>query len=185
MSGVTRGAWTPSDDLPQHIGGPPTLSMPDDWTLSTAWKRAQTEADRGGPVNDAERIVNLSDGEEMHRCLWALQGRTLVAYCDCHGHSYHDGWCAHLASLWWQWIRGCIVVSHLNTGREYSTPPAWLQLDDDPTRYDELTPAVLDAFLTCRLGSLGVREYARQSGRSPGTVGNLLADAPETAEAHR
>jgi len=70
-------------------------------------------------------------------------------------------------------------VSHLDTGREYPAPPAWLQLDDDPTRYD-LTPASLDAYLTCDLGSLGVREYARYSGRSPGTVGNLLASARDS-----
>jgi len=174
-----RSQWQPSDDLPGQIGGPPTLSMPDDWTLSTAWQRAQTESDRGGAVNDAERVVYLSDGDEMHRCLWALQGRTLVADCDCQGHKYNGGWCAHLASLWWQWVRGGIVVSHLDTGRQYPAPPAWLQLDDDPTDYDHLTPAELDAYLTCELGSVGVREYARLSGRSPGTIGNLLADARE------
>jgi len=44
--------WQPSDDLPDRLGGPTTLSMPDDWTLSTPWQRAQDEADTGGPIND-------------------------------------------------------------------------------------------------------------------------------------
>ncbi|GGM46210.1 hypothetical protein GCM10009006_29360 [Haloarcula argentinensis] len=159
--------------------------MPDDWTLSTAWKRAQSETDRGGAINDAERVVYLTDSDSTHRVLWALKGRTLVAECDCAGHKYHAGWCAHVASLWWQWVRGQIVVAHLDTSREYPAPPAWLRLDDDPTAFDQLTPAELDAYLTCDLGSLGVREYARLSGRSPGTVGNLLGSARDEMEGPR
>lgn len=177
--------WQPSDDLPQQIGGPSTLSMPEDWTLSTSWQRAQRESDDGGPINDAERLVYLTESETPHRVLWALQGRTLLAECDCQGHQYNDGWCAHVASLWWQWVRGDVVVTHLDTGRQYPEPPAWLRLDDDPTAYEQLTPAELDAYLTCDLGSLGVREYARRSGRSPGTVGNLLGAARKEMEGRR
>lgn len=184
MSRASR-SWQSSDDLPGQIGGPPTLSMPDDWTLSTAWERAQTESDRGGAINDAERVVYLSGGDSTHRVLWALTGRTLAAECDCAGYQYHGGWCAHVASLWWQWVRGGIVVTHLDTGRQYPAPPAWLRLDDDPTAFDHLTPAELDAYLTCELGSLGVREYARLSGRSPGTIGNLLASARDGMEGRR
>lgn len=40
MSSHSR-TFQPSDDLPRRIGGPSTLSMPDDWTMSTPWKRAQ------------------------------------------------------------------------------------------------------------------------------------------------
>jgi DNA-directed RNA polymerase specialized sigma24 family protein len=40
-----------------------------------------------------------------------------------------------------------------------------------------LTAAQMDAYLTCDLGDVGVREYARQTDRSPGTVGNLLSRA--------
>ncbi|WP_058992737.1 SWIM zinc finger family protein [Haloarcula sp. CBA1127] len=184
MSRASR-SWQSSDDLPQSIGGPSTLSMPDDWTLSTAWRRAQSENDRGGAINDAERVVYLSDGDSTHRVLWALQGRTLVADCDCAGYQYHGGWCAHVASLWWQWVRGQIVVAHLDTGRKYPSPPAWLRLDDEPTAFNQLTPAELDAYLTCDLGSLGVREYARLSGRSPGTIGNLLRSARDEMEGRR
>ncbi len=105
MSRAER-SWQPSDDLPGTVSGPSTLSMPDDWTMSTAWQRAQQESDDGGAINDAERIVTLSDGDDYHRVLWALKSRTLVAECDCQGYHYNDGWCAHVASLWWQWVRG-------------------------------------------------------------------------------
>jgi len=184
MSRASR-SWQPSPDLPTEIGAPPTFSMPENLTGNRSWERAYLEDDEGGPVNDAERMVYLTGSAFPHRCLWALQGRTLVADCDCQAHRYQSGWCPHVASLWWQWITGHISVTHVETGREYPAPPAWLQLDDDPTAYEQLTPAELDAYLTCDLGSLGVREYARVSGRSPGTVGNLLADARAKTEAHR
>jgi len=78
-------------------------------------------------------------------------------------------------------VRGGILVSHLDTGRDYPAPPSWLSLDDPAGRdaYDHLTPAELDAYLTCELGDLGVREYADTTGRAPGTVGNLLRRARE------
>lgn len=180
MSSQVR-SWVESDDLPQQIGGSPVLSMPDDWTYSTAWQRAQRETDEGGPISDAERMVYLSDGEEPHRCTWALKGRTLLAECDCRGHQYNDGWCAHVASLWWQWNRGLIDVHHLDTSREYPTPPAWLRIDA-PTKqhaFEDLTPAETDAYLSVDLTDAGVREFARHTDRAPGTVGNLLASARE------
>jgi hypothetical protein len=184
MSGTTQEPWQPSEDRDERLGGPPTFTMPSDLTGNKSWERAYLEDDEGGPINDAERMVFLTGSDYPHRCLWALQGRTLVADCDCEAHQYHE-WCAHVASLWWQWITGRLVVTHVETGRDYPAPPAWLELDDDPTAYDHLTPAELDAYLTCQLGSIGVREYARQSGRSPGTVGNLLERARRKMEAGR
>jgi len=178
-------SWEPSGDLDDPIGGPPTLSLPDDWTCSTAWKRAQTEQDHGGPITDAERLVFLSGSESPHRVTWALRGRTLIADCDCRGHLCHGGWCAHVASLWAQWSRGEIVVDHLETGRQFPLPPTWLRLDDDTERYDDLPPAQLDAYLACQLGDTGVREYARETGRAPGTLGNHLRRARETLEGER
>lgn len=179
MSLGTR-SFEPSDDLGDRLGEPSSFSMPDpsDLTGSMAWERAQTERDEGGPINDAERMVSLSGSEWPHRVTWALRGRTLVADCDCDGWRYHD-FCAHLASLWWQWVRGEIVVRHLDTGRDYPEPPCWLSLDDPPgrTAYDHLTPAELDAYLTCDLGGVGNRQFADFSGRSAGTVGNLLRRA--------
>ena len=164
-----------------RIGGPPTLSFPEKWTLSTAWKRAQEEHDQGGPINRAERMVALSDGEGHHRVTWALKGNTLVAECDCAGYQYHGGWCAHVASLWWRWNLGEITVTHLDTGQEYEHPPSWLRIDGEGETDvgGGLTPAELDAYLTCQLGDVGPREYARHTDRSPGTVGNLLGRARE------
>ncbi|MBO4248882.1 hypothetical protein IL252_13745 [Halomicrobium sp. IBSBa] len=48
-----------------------------------------------------------------------------------------------------------------------------------------LTPAELDAYLTCEWGDVGVREYARQTDRSPGTVGNQLRWAREKVGGQR
>lgn len=48
--------------------------------------------------------------------------------------------------------------------------------DDDPDDQD-LTDAERDAWTRVEQGDTGVREFARKTGRSPGTVGNLLARA--------
>jgi len=170
-------AFTPSDTLDDRLGSPDTLRFPEDWTLSTSWQRAQEEADHGGPVNDAERMVWLEDSDEPHRVVWALAGQDLHAECDCASGRFR-GWCAHLASCWWRWVRGEIVVIHLDTGREYRTPPSWLDLDGrHDTDLSALSPAELDAYLACDVGDVGVRQWARHTDRSPGTVGNLLSRA--------
>jgi len=161
----------------------PPLEFPDEWTYSTSWQRAQTEADQGGPINATERVVWLADGDP-HRVVFVLDGATLRARCSCDGWHYRE-FCAHVASCWWRWVRGEIAVTHQQTGREYRLPPDWVRLDrDSPAseQLDGLTAAELDAFLTCELGLVGVREYARKTGRAPGTVGNLLRRAREKAE---
>lgn len=40
-----------------------------------------------------------------------------------------------------------------------------------------LSPAQRKAYLACEKGEYGVREFAREIGRSPGTVGNHLRRA--------
>jgi hypothetical protein len=162
------------------------ITFPDEWTLSGSWQRAQTEEDHGGPINDAERMVYLDESDDPKRCTFVLVGRTLRTHCSCDGYHYRD-WCAHIASLWWRWIRGEIAVSHLTTEREYQTPPDWLRVCErgEPRRYDGLTPAELEAFLTCELGETGVREYARKTNRAPGTLGNLLRRAHEKVGGQR
>lgn len=179
MSLGTRN-WQASDDRPRHLGDPPTFTLPDDFTGNTSWERAQRETVTANPVNDAEWMVSLSGSDGIHRVLWALRGRTLVADCDCPDHQYHD-FCAHVAGLWWRWVRGDLTVTHLDTAREYRHPPSWLSLDDPAGRdaYDDLAPAQLDAYLHCQLGSVGPREWARHTGRAFGTVGNQLATARE------
>lgn len=157
------------------------ISFPQEFETSGSWDR-KTEYDKGGRINDAERMVWLENSDEPHRVVFVLSGRTLRVDCDCAAHHYDD-WCAHIASCWWDWITGDLTVSHLQTGREYEHPPEWLrvQLDGEPKQYDGLTSAELDAYLTCELGDRGVREYARLSDRAPGTVGNLLRRAREKA----
>ena len=49
----------PSDTQPVA----PPLEFPEEWTLSTSWGRAQIEADQGGPITDAERVVTVTAGE--------------------------------------------------------------------------------------------------------------------------
>jgi len=161
----------------------PPLEFPEEWTYSTSWERAQSEADQGGPITDAERVVWL-EGGDPHRVVWVLDGATLRARCSCDGWRYRE-FCAHVASCWWRWVRGEIAVMHQQTGREYRTPPEWLRFGGDrPDRaqLDGLTAAELDAYLTCELAHIGVREYARRTGRAPGTVGNLLRWAREKVQ---
>lgn len=49
------------------------------------------------------------------------------------------------------------------------------QFKPDPT--EDLTPAERDVWEAVVNGDHGVREYARESNRAPGTVGNLLRRA--------
>ena len=181
MSRAESIDWDGSDALDDRLGQPQELTFPDDWTLSDSWKRAQTERDRGGPAEtDAERYVFLEGSDHPHRVVFALSKDRLIADCDCHSFRYRD-WCAHVASCWWQWVRGRIDVQHLDFDRAYQTPPAWLTFGYNPQSdaLEALTPAELEAYLHCDLGNVGVREHARRTGRSPGTVGNLLRRARE------
>jgi DNA-binding CsgD family transcriptional regulator len=182
----------------------PTLTFPDGWTLSGAWRRAQEARAHVGPVTPAEFDVMLSrpdsppdlsdltDAEavvyhrveqhdqtaaqaardterhpstartllrrarekvadlppewgDRHRVLFALHDRRLAAECDCEAHRW-DGWCAHLALLWWRWVRGKIAVTDLDDGREWLTPPEWLSVTDEthPDTAAEPRPARTD-----------------------------------------
>jgi hypothetical protein len=169
--------WEASDALDERLTDPERLEFPDDWTLSTSWQRAQTENDQGGTINDAERMVYLEDSDNPKRVLFALEDDRLKAECSCKAWIYR-GWCAHVAKCWWAWINGEIVVHHLDTGRDYQHPPAWLQFDRERTAdMDGLSAAQLDAYLTCELANVGVTEYADKTDRAKGTVGNLLARA--------
>jgi len=158
----------------------PPLEFPDDWTTSRSWERAQTESDTGAPINDAERVVWLEEGEP-HRMAFFLNGRTPRARCSCDGWHYRD-WCAHVASCWWRWIQGDLSVSHVQTGRDYQSPPAWLALEDSHDRLDALTPKQLDVYLSCQLAGVGVVEFAQQTDRAHSTVSELLSRALQTVE---
>jgi DNA-binding CsgD family transcriptional regulator len=57
------------------------------------------------------------------------------------------------------------------------TPQATLGEFSRTAELSPLTDAEQDAWTAVEQGDRGVREYARETGRSPGTVGNLLARA--------
>lgn len=48
--------------------------------------------------------------------------------------------------------------------------------------YPDLTPAEREVYVAVEVAGYGVREVARDTGRSPGTVGNLLARARPKVE---
>lgn len=156
------------------------LTFPDDWENGESWQRAQTESDQGGPINDAERMVWLSESDEPHRVTFVLVGRVLRVDCDCASHHYRD-WCAHVAKCWWEWVAGDLSVAHVQTGGEYDQPPGWLQVATwgEPCQYDALTPKQLEAYLHCEIGDWGVTEFAEATGRAKGTIGNQLGNARE------
>lgn len=184
---MSKAASGSNAELPERIGEVSTFERPEGWTLTESWQRAQTERDRGNPINDAERMVWLEGSDTPKRVLWAIEGASLKAECPCASGVYRD-WCAHLASLWWQWVRGRLHVTHLTTGRQYRFPPLWIfdeRPDHDREAIRGLTPKQMGAYLACELGDKGVREYARETARSPGTVGNHLRWARESVEVER
>ncbi|QSG15169.1 hypothetical protein [Halapricum desulfuricans] len=70
MSALSRSAepsWQPIDNVADQISGPPTLSLPEDWTLSTTWQRAQEETDAGGLITSpsvSSRSATVTTGTE-------------------------------------------------------------------------------------------------------------------------
>jgi len=162
------------------------ITFPDGFEMGESWQRAQREEDSGGWVNDAERMVWLDDSDEPHRVTFVLVGEVLRVDCDCASHHYRD-WGPHVAKCWWEWLNGGLSVTHLQTGREYETPPEWLRVAErgQPRQYDGLSSAQLDCYLTCELGDTGVREYARLTDRAPGTIGNHLRRAREKVGGQR
>ncbi len=178
--------WEPSDALDERLTDPERLAFPEDYTHTESWQRAITERnEHGGPINEAERMVWLEDSDKPKRVLFALIEDDLHAECGCASWQYRD-WCAHVAWCWWKWVRGHIIVHHMDTGRDYRHPPAWLQFSGDRDRdVSGLTPAELDAYLTCDLAGVGVTEYADATDRVKGTVGNLLSRARVKVEGER
>jgi hypothetical protein len=77
----------------------------------------------------------------------------------CKGHTFNDGPCAHLFAVWNHTLR------YEQRAREI--------VDN----LDVLGECQREVWLRVEHGDYGVREYARLTGRAPGTVGNLLASA--------
>ena len=58
------------------------ISFPDSFDTSGSWDR-KTEHDKGGWINDAERMVWLENSDEPHRVVFVLSGRTLRVPSRC------------------------------------------------------------------------------------------------------
>lgn len=112
-----------------RLGGPDGLVFPSNWTLSTSWRRAQSADASKNPLTDQEWMVQIDDGDR-HRVTFAVENSEIVADCDCDGWTYRD-WCAHVAHLWWCWVRGQAVVTDIDTGRNLTMPPAWLTVETE------------------------------------------------------
>jgi len=117
-----------------RVGEPPRLRFPEGWTLSTSWKRAQAAPAECGPANAAEFdvLMGYTDGRDdlaHHRVLFAILNGSLRAECPCDGYAYR-GFCAHVAHLWWRWVRSDIAVTDLDNGRTHLSPPWWLSVPD-------------------------------------------------------
>ena len=86
------------------------LTFPDEFAMSGSWER-KFERDRGGWINDPERMVWLANSDKPHRVTFVLVGAVLRVDCDCTAHHYDD-WCAHVAKCWWEWVTGPLTVTH-------------------------------------------------------------------------
>ncbi|WP_232703136.1 SWIM zinc finger family protein [Halobacterium wangiae] len=123
--------------LDGRLGPPPKLVFPEGWTLSGAWKRAQSAEAYLGPTEGRAHydvLLGRENGDmgDKHRVLFAIQNGALRADCDCKAHQYRD-WCAHVAVLWWRWTRGRITVRNLDTDQTHVSPPWWLAIPDEET----------------------------------------------------
>ncbi|MHB9287375.1 SWIM zinc finger family protein [Halobacteriales archaeon Cl-PHB] len=119
-----------ADRLDRRLTARPVLTFPEGWTLSGSWQRAQTARSRVSSYNAAEWNVVLGHPGSnqpggFHRVLFAVESGDVLADCNCRSYEYRD-WCAHVAHLWWLWATGYLVVTDLNDGTQYGTPPEWV-----------------------------------------------------------
>lgn len=114
------------------IGGPQKLVFPDGWTFTASWRRAQSSTAKKNPLNEAEWMVQIDDGEP-HRTTFVVEEGDLRADCDCDGWHFRD-WCAHVAHLWWSWTRGLAVVTDIDSDKSLLMPPAWLSVETEGER---------------------------------------------------
>jgi hypothetical protein len=111
-----------TDDLP--LGGYPEVDLPDDFADSTPWSRARQEDTVVSPINRAEWMVKVGDGDR-HRVAFGTVSGQPVGECDCKGYAYNDGWCAHLAAAFLAYVRQEIVVADLDRDLREENADLW------------------------------------------------------------
>lgn len=120
--------------LRQSKPGPKPIQFPTGWTQTGSWRRAQSSPSTVGPISpETYRLMlgypNSADIGEPYRVTFAILDGDLVVECACDSYHYRQ-WCAHVAHLWWRWVRDRLVVVDLDTGRSHRTPPVWLSVGD-------------------------------------------------------
>jgi hypothetical protein len=111
--------------IDRPLGGWPTIDLPDDFGDSTSWQRARDEESTVEPINRAEWMVRVGDGDR-HRVVFGTRSGTPVGECDCKGYTYHE-WCAHLAAMLLAYVREEIVVGDLDADLDEELAMLWRQ----------------------------------------------------------
>lgn len=132
MSSPATSVQDARDQLDRRIGGSPRLVLPEKFTFTNSWKRAQAAREvEIGPAEDAAHFdvcLGYADSHELgdrHRVLFCVENGALRAECSCKAWTFRD-WCAHVAVLWWRWSRGRSGVTNLDTGEVLLERPWWL-----------------------------------------------------------
>jgi len=109
----------------ERVGGYPDFDLPDDFGDSTSWERAKEEETAIEPVNRAEWMVSVGDGDR-HRVVFGTRSGTPVAECPCKGYTHHE-WCAHVAAMMLAYVRDEVVVADLDTDPDEELAMLWRQ----------------------------------------------------------
>lgn len=116
-----------STDVP--LGGYPEIDLPDDFGETTSWQRARSEETRVEPLNRAEWMVRVGDGDR-HRVAFGTRSGQPVGQCDCKGYTHHE-WCAHVAAVFLAYVRDDIVVADLDVDLAEENAMLWRQYRRD------------------------------------------------------
>lgn len=136
---------------------------------STSWERADARQASIEAIGTYGYRVSLPDSDNEHVVAIGKREGLYVGYCECRGFEYNPGPCAHLCAL--------RKADYLG---EHGVNVAEVEVSDEPPTPDlsVLTDAERNAYVACRIGDTGVREYQRERGySSKGTVSNLLKRA--------
>jgi hypothetical protein len=109
----------------ERVGDYSEVELPDDFGDTTSWQRARDEETRIEPINRAEWMVRVGDGDR-HRVVFGTRSGQPVGECDCKGYTHHE-WCAHLAAMMLALVRQEIVVADLDDPIDEENAMLWRQ----------------------------------------------------------